>query len=290
MEIRYLLEFLTLVETMSFSNAADELYISQSSLSKHIRALETELGVPLLYRTRHHVELTKYGENILPAVHSIAKAEKEIRRSIKFVNEDRLICVGIPPSMTHDRIYQELMDTDFSLEGDKVRLRIMVDDSDNLTNHLRAGTCDYAYLEATGNGEKLSEEFNAVPYKTEWLMVAMRIGHRLAAEDRIPMNQLRSENFLLIQPSSFTTKLSVSQCHKAGFIPRSVFFSHSGTFIRQLVAEGKGITFVTETSDKNLIYKLTDPPVKISVMFCSAKERVMTEKDRIFLKFVEERS
>ena len=65
MEIRQVEYFLSIVKTGSFSEAADEHFISQSSLSKNIIALEKELGVSLFDRSKRKVFLTDAGEVFL---------------------------------------------------------------------------------------------------------------------------------------------------------------------------------------------------------------------------------
>src|SRR4030042_517058 len=65
METRQIQYFLSVVDTGSFSAAADEHYISQSSLSKMIIALEKELGVSLFDRSKRIVFLTPAGEAFL---------------------------------------------------------------------------------------------------------------------------------------------------------------------------------------------------------------------------------
>lgn len=57
-----LYEFLVLSKLLSFSKAAEVLYISQSVLTKHMQALEQELGVSLFQRTTHGVSLTEAGK------------------------------------------------------------------------------------------------------------------------------------------------------------------------------------------------------------------------------------
>ena len=59
-------EFMVLAETKNFWEASDRLYMNQSTLSKHIKSLENELGVPLFTRTTRRVELTSYGQTFLP--------------------------------------------------------------------------------------------------------------------------------------------------------------------------------------------------------------------------------
>ena len=56
-----LYEFLVLSKLLSFSKAAEALYISQSVLTRHIQELEKEMGVPLLNRSTHGVTLTEAG-------------------------------------------------------------------------------------------------------------------------------------------------------------------------------------------------------------------------------------
>lgn len=51
LNVRYLEEFVTLTEKKNFLEAAECLFISQSCLSKHIKKLETEIGVELFERT-----------------------------------------------------------------------------------------------------------------------------------------------------------------------------------------------------------------------------------------------
>lgn len=46
MELNYIKEFVHLAEVGNFLSAAEDLYISQSSLSKHIKAIETKLNTP----------------------------------------------------------------------------------------------------------------------------------------------------------------------------------------------------------------------------------------------------
>lgn len=61
MKTEKLYEFLILSKTLNYSKAAENLYISQSVLSKHIKEIEQELGAALFYRTTHGVSLTSSG-------------------------------------------------------------------------------------------------------------------------------------------------------------------------------------------------------------------------------------
>ena len=86
MDIAKLESFLTLAKTQHFAKAADKLYISQPALSKRIRALEDELGVPLFDRMGNQTFLTIHGEAFRPFAENIVatcNSAKEYIRQIE---------------------------------------------------------------------------------------------------------------------------------------------------------------------------------------------------------------
>lgn len=66
MELRQLKYFVRLAETLNFSAAAKDLFITQSTLSHQIQQLENELRQPLFQRNSHEVNLTEAGQTLLP--------------------------------------------------------------------------------------------------------------------------------------------------------------------------------------------------------------------------------
>jgi DNA-binding transcriptional LysR family regulator len=66
LNIFHIIDFLKLVECGNFSAAADELYITQSALSKHIQSLEKTLGIQLFIRNKKKTELSDGGQFFLP--------------------------------------------------------------------------------------------------------------------------------------------------------------------------------------------------------------------------------
>lgn len=74
MKLEHMHEFLVLAEALNFSEAAKRLFISQSSLSKHVALLEDELATQLVQRTSHRVALTENGQEACGAFrHMLAR-------------------------------------------------------------------------------------------------------------------------------------------------------------------------------------------------------------------------
>ena len=78
MNLNQLKYFLAIVKTGSFSNAADDMYISQSSMSKQIKALETELGIDLFKREHSKVYLTDIGAEFAKYAESTVKQHNDM--------------------------------------------------------------------------------------------------------------------------------------------------------------------------------------------------------------------
>ena len=81
MELRHLQAFVRLTETLNFSSAANDLCITQSTLSATIRQLEDSLGAELFIRNSHGVVITEAGEQLLPfALETLHQAENCVSR------------------------------------------------------------------------------------------------------------------------------------------------------------------------------------------------------------------
>ena len=72
--------FLTLCETLSFTETARQLYMTQQSVSKYIAKLEEDLGFQLFYRTHHYVSITTAGENFYQC---FSRFRREFRETLE---------------------------------------------------------------------------------------------------------------------------------------------------------------------------------------------------------------
>ena len=77
MDIDYIHEFVVLADTGNYMEAADKLFLTQSSLTRHIQKLEADLGVLLFDRSTRHIELNKYGNLFMPYARQISQLQKE---------------------------------------------------------------------------------------------------------------------------------------------------------------------------------------------------------------------
>lgn len=116
MQFQQLLYFVAVAETRHFTRAAEQVHVSQPSLSQQVRALEKELGAELFSRARGNIALTDAGEALLPLARRIladadtARIEvqelAQLRRGRIRLGATPSVCTGLLPEVLrafHDR-------------------------------------------------------------------------------------------------------------------------------------------------------------------------------------------
>lgn len=142
MDIEYLREFIKLAEERNFSRAARSLFISQSTLSKHIAALEEELGVDVVNHALHGFELTEMGTYVLDEFKRIVSIYDAVRLRAREVAEgvSGSIALGIPYYAT--RKLAGPIVKEFSKTYPNANVRIVSAQPDQLQLLLRRGELD----------------------------------------------------------------------------------------------------------------------------------------------------
>ena len=101
MDFRQLEAYIKVVELAGFSKAADDLHISQPSVSAYIKALEKELGVVLINRSTKELSTTLAGERFLEQAKKIVALMHETTEKIKSLSKDvsgeiRILASSVP--------------------------------------------------------------------------------------------------------------------------------------------------------------------------------------------------
>lgn len=95
MDINYLREFIVLSQTLNFSKASEVLFISQPTLSRHIHIIEEEVGCNLFFRTKHSVELNKFGKEFLREINDIVSQYDNVVKKLSTLKESKTLKIGI---------------------------------------------------------------------------------------------------------------------------------------------------------------------------------------------------
>jgi DNA-binding transcriptional LysR family regulator len=95
MNIKHLEHLLALADTGSFSRAAEQLFITQSALSRSIQSLEGDLGAKVLDRIGKRNELTPLGLDVVTRARHIVRDAAELRHSAQLLQQGGQGCVSV---------------------------------------------------------------------------------------------------------------------------------------------------------------------------------------------------
>lgn len=289
MEIAFLREFVVLAETGNFMEAADRLFISQSSLSKHIKSMETELGAPLFNRTTRKVELSDFGEMLLPYANQIVNIQNEYTTAFfnKFENTKRTITIGSIPSMVQYNITDIL--ARFKKNNPNFTIDVVQNESDKLEDMLRQNKCELAFIRQVND---INNEFVKIPYKVDTLVAVLPANHPLAKCQTVSLGQLIEEEFLLLPKHTRPYHLVKSACEQNGFEPKVAFTDTQLQNIIDLIVKGMGISLLMKKlaiylANPNISIVDITPSISTQISLCYKKNSELSVAAKHFLLYVE---
>jgi LysR family hydrogen peroxide-inducible transcriptional activator len=242
MELHQLRYFCAVVETGSFSRAAEQSHVAQPSLSQQIIKLEEELGARLFDRLGRSVRLTELGKAFLPRARAVLReleaAKGDVVERKDFVGGP--VTVGVIPTVGPYFLPRVL--TSFSRKFPQVRFTVVEEITPVLLDRLRAGAIDVAILALPIRGH----EFETTPLLTERLFAALPKNHRLAKRTALSLKDLRSEPFLLLRDGHCFRDTAVAACDRARLHPQVIFESGQFSSLLSMVGAGMGVSIVPE--------------------------------------------
>lgn len=239
MEFRTLRAFVEVVRQGGFSPAARTVFATQSTVSKAVKQLEEEIGVPLLDRIGHRVRLTPAGEIVYPrAVRLLAEREDLAAELAELRGLKRgTLRLGLPP-VGSSTIFAPLFAV-FRNRYPGIDVRLVEYGSERLEEVLVSGE-----IELAASLLPVSEGFEHQDIRREPMMALMPDHHPLAAGPEVELDALRDEPFVLFEAGFAINRVIVDACRRRGFEPQVVARSSQIDFIIELVAAGLGVAFL----------------------------------------------
>ena len=288
MDISYLQEFIVLTETQNYLEAADKLFTTQSSLTRHIQTMEKELGIKLFDRTTRSCTLSEYGRIFLPYAKQIVELQYQYRTAI--FNEQRSlqgnVRIGSIPMMVPYGITDTFVR--FMKDNPSLTLDVIEADSADLTSMLKDGQCDFAFMRELPREEN---EFNTLHFSADNLAVIMKKTDPLAAQETVALFQLKDRPLLLLSPTTMMYKLCVSECRRSGFEPNVVMNASRANSLLKMIRSGMGLGILTKKPlqdllGDDLIAVDIVPEIKTYINLCYCKDRKLSPASSHFLDMI----
>lgn len=227
MQLHYLEEFVVFARYLNFTHAADELHMTQSSLSKHIKQLETETGINLLLHKNGKISLTQAGSHFLSTVPSILDnlqdALNECRNMSSFEPFDFLALQPLYADSSSIRYFSMLQDL-YSLNP-RAHVLYVNPSRNNLEWSLKNDKLHMIITYDYGNIDEIAEKyrqegFACKPLAAEPLAIWVTRGSELD-KPSVSVEDLDGATILIPNDSCFLMDKPITKiCEQKGISPK----------------------------------------------------------------------
>ena len=288
MNLNHLHYFHVLAQSEHYTHAAEQLNITQPSLSHAIHALEAELGIYLFEKQGRNIRLTKYGRIFYEYVHKglteIQTGEKRIldlsSQNSGWIDLGFIYTLGshYVPHLIHDFLaVQENKDIRFTLKQGN-------------TTEILQGLKDEKYDVAFCSYVDHQPDINFLPIATEEVVVIVSRNHPLASRDEIDLAMIRDENIVFYDTESGIRPLIERLFKEVQITPHIICEVEEDSAVIGLVDINYGVALVPDIpmidnfSVKRL--RISNPPHERYIYLATVKNRYLAPSVHTFCNYI----
>lgn len=288
MELRQIEYFCMVGKLHSFTRAAEQLHISQPTITQAIRKLEEEIDVQLFDRSKKKALLTVEGEAFLVRMEKILDdCQQAIQEAKDFKTWRKgTITLGVPP-MIGSYLYPDIF-SNFKNAYPGLQLMAYEETSSLETaSKLEKGELDLAIIILPENSETL----NTLVIIQEQLVLCMHPNHPLSQQQSVRFDQLKYEQFILLKEKSYQHQAVISRCLRQHFMPNTICCSNQIKTIKGLIANGSGISLLMKMvvqDDPQIAVVPLEEPIAFDIGLAWKKDKCLSNASIAFIQFLEQ--
>jgi DNA-binding transcriptional LysR family regulator len=238
--LRQVKVFETVARHLSYSRAAQELRMSQPGVSTHVKQLEAHVGLALFEQVGRRIYLTSAGQEMLRCSSAIMENLREADAAfvaLKGIRGGRLKVAVISAG---DYFFPGLL-AEFCRRHEGVTVQLSVNNREEILRELAENTTDLTILLRPPDGHDMAAE----PFAPQPHVIVVAPGHPLAGRQRVPLQALADEAFIVRERGSDTRLAMEELLAEARLKFRITMEIRSTETIKQAVIAGMGISFLS---------------------------------------------
>ena len=249
MTLTQLSTFITIVETGSFTSAADRLGYAQSTITTQIKQLETELNCLLFERLGKTLILTQEGVHLLEYAQKMLQLEREMLLNIHSCKEPcGILRVGVSESLCYQKLPSVL--SAFQKQYPQVEIQLQFISHDTFPSLLKNGNLDLVY---TLNPSIDMPELTILYKKEERLGFYASPNHPLASKKQVIEKDLDNMPLLLTGNNCNFRKMILDDLHEKHIVPKVILSTSHKEILKQFAIDNLGIAFIPDiTTEKEI--------------------------------------
>jgi LysR family cyn operon transcriptional activator len=242
MEFRQLQYFVKAAETMNFTEAAAEVFITQSTLSQQIKQLEGELGMLLFDRIGKHVRITEAGHVFLTYARKILMEAQKSKQAIAELNNAAtgVLNIGVSYAIT-SLLFRVL--APFSTKYPGIKIFVTSDNHEELEKKLRLAELDVI---VAFHNESDDEDLEMQPLFSSSIVMVVAQNNPLAQLKNVSLKQL-AELELILPGKGFSSRSFINELfYKNKMVPNIKIELNDVYSLLSLVQDGHWATVLNE--------------------------------------------
>ena len=266
MNLQRIKYFATAAEELNFARAAERCFLSPSVFSRQIAALEAEWGIKLFERDKHHVSLTKEGEEFLKICSPFLKDAEETEKRLKMLckQQKRVLRIGYvdgcPRQLLHNLSeYMQMVQE----KHKEVDIKIEINAGGILFDSLMRETLDAAILLRMDIPQNQMNEIRSICIAPWRLCAAVSKKSPLAHKKSISIRDLDGMNLMTAWTEGISdfSPYIIRKFHLNGIEPRFTYFTHDMGELLMRAATGEGISLLTDAAVDRIVGDVSLVPI-----------------------------
>ena len=252
MELKQLRSYCAVVKYNSFTKAAEKLYLSQPTVSAHIRQLEEEFQSQLILRTTKSIQLTHRGQELYECAQNMVHLQNNLLRS--WNDEDRKIIHIGASTIPSTYILPELLPA-FRKKEPEIQFHVTQGNTQAIVDGLLCGAYDVGLIGADPHRESLS----VTPFFRDQMVLITPVNDEFKAfspAEEIPLREICSRPVLLRENGSGSKKSITAYLEANGIEENALTVAarlNDQESIMNLVAAGLGISIVSRKAAERAV-------------------------------------
>ncbi|MBU9671877.1 LysR family transcriptional regulator [Planococcus sp. CP5-4] len=282
--------FVTTAEQQSFTRAAELLHMTPSAISLSIKALEKKLGVRLFDRSNKYVQLTEAGQLSYAQAKEILLKYDQLKIALADLEPSTAMSLSIGAAYTFGEYFLPGIIYAFSKRHPHITPNITIHNSKTIIEQIHKQELDIGFIV---EGEANGSEVDMALFAEEAMVVIARPNHPVIRNPHVDLDLLEAETWIIRESGSGTRDVTDKLFAQLGIAPKKVMSFGSSQTIKESVALGLGISYLSEStvkSETNLgtigAISLTNFPNKSRFHYITHRSSFHTPAAQLFLDFL----
>ena len=282
--------FVEVVNEGGMTNASKSLYIAQPTISKAVKDIEKELGMPLFDRSKRELKLTDAGQVFYQKCKEILALYNNLPVEINSLLglETGHISIGLSAVMNMNKFIQIL--GEFHKLYPNITYNLVENGGKMIESQLANDEIDIGITTLPVDGTI----FNSIPLYQEDLKLVLNKEHHLAHRKTVEMKELANEDFILFNEDFYLNDKIREAAKNAGFIPKTISKISQWNFIENLLNAHLGVSILPDNIvrmlDSNFKHiNINDSGMKWELGVIWKKEKYLSHATRQWIDFMSQR-